>query len=131
MASEVRGRMSGGQSSVEAARIAASAKSGLYTSLETTVSDGAADTALTALVGGSGFFSPLSASVANWIEIHTDKTISLKFRTRHNSATATASLKSVKIRANTTRTIDWIAEVTEIYVSNSSGGTATFDIQAI
>jgi len=131
MSSEVRGRSSGGVSSVEASRIIAASKSGLYSSIDTTVSDGAADVALTSLTGGSDFFSPLSGSKANYIEIHSDKRITVKFRTNQNAATATGSLKSIVIHANTTRIIDWIAEVTEAYFSNASGATASVDIVAI
>lgn len=127
---DVRGRSSGHTPS-EANRIIASRKSGDYTALQTTVSDGAADTSVADLVGGSDFLSPLGASRANYFEIYSDKDVYVKFRTVQNKATATASLKSVKIRANTTRVVDWIADVTAVYVSNSSGATANIDLTAI
>lgn len=129
--SPVKGRESAGVHSNEADRIIASSKSGYYSGLSTTLSTGTTDTALTALTGGSGFFTVLPASKANYLEIFSDQTITLKFRTVQNIDTATGSLKSIKVRANTSRAIDWIADVTEVYFSNSSGTTANIDLSAI
>lgn len=127
----VKGRESTGVHSNEAYRIIASSKSGYYSGLSTTLSTGATDTALTALTGGGTFFSVLPTSKANYLEIFSDQTITLKFRTVQNIDTATGSLKTIKVRANTSRSIDWIADVTEVYLSNSSGSTANIDLSAI
>ncbi len=129
--SVVQGRRSGGNFKIEADRIKASSKSGKYTELATTLANGSSDTAITSLVGGSDFFTPLDGSVANFIEIYSDRTITIKLRTEQNAGIATASLKSIQIKANTTRTIDFIADITEIYLSNSSGSTANFEVVAI
>lgn len=128
---EVRGRTSSGNAAVEAAHVTRSSKSGYYTGLSTTIPDAASDTVFTALTGASTFFTPLPDSRANWMEIYSDQNITVKFKTRQNQATTVGNLKSVKIRANTTKVISWLAEITELYVSNASGSTANIDLLAI
>lgn len=129
--SVIGGRRSGGNTEIEASRVTASQKSGKYTSLDATLADGAADYPITNLTGGSDFFSPLDDSVCNFLEIYSSQTIYLKFRTQQNAAVAVADLKSIKVRANTTKTIDIIADVTEIYLTNNSGSNANISVVAI
>lgn len=128
---EVRGRASGGNSAVEAARVISSSKSGYYTAFSGSVSNGASDTAMTSLTGGSDFFTPLPDSKANFIEIYSNADIKIKVRTLQNAGTAIGALKQITIRSNVTKTIDYIAEITQIYFSNTSGGAASIDIVAI
>lgn len=113
---------------LEADRVQASQKGDLIAALQTTVSNGASDTSITALVGGSDFFDPLDGGVANFIELNSSQELTMRIRTTGNAAVATADLKPIKIRRNITKTIDYIADITDIFFSNSSGSTANLDI---
>lgn len=128
---EIKGRYSNGNAVEEAARVTRSGKSGIYTAVQTTIATASVDTALTALTSGSTMFTGLDGSVANFIDFFSDQALLLRVRTKQNAAVVTASLPSIKIRANSLRTISWLADITEIYVSNASGSTANIDVTLI
>lgn len=127
---EVQGRLHNGNFFEQAARIQASAKSGLYTAKTLTVATATTDASLNSTLD-STFFSPLSGNIANFFEIITDYAISFKVRTKANSLTSTANLKSITMLENSSMTVDFIADITDILISNASGSTATITIIAI
>lgn len=114
--------------SLEADRVQASQKGDQIAALQTTISNGASNTSITALVGGSDFFDPLDGGVANFIELNSTQELTIRIRTTGNAATAIADLKPIKIRRNITKTIDFVADIENIYFTNSSGSTANLDI---
>jgi hypothetical protein len=128
---EVQGRAHTGNHSEQMARILASTKSGLYTATAPTVTvvNSGSNVAITSL--DAAFFAPLEQSRANFVEIFSPAAITVRFRTVQNAATATASLRAVNIRANTLRTFDYVADITDIYFSNTSGGNSAVEVTAI
>lgn len=132
---EVVGRESTGNMFEEAARVERSKKSRFYTSTEGTytVATGQTNRALT--TDKAAFFTALGESaVANMLEVYSDQQITLRIRTKGHGAVAdtpTANLPGVLVRANTLRVIDFIADITEIYVTNASGSTANIEMVAI
>ena len=127
--SEVRGRNSNMPNAIEeSARITRSTKSGLYTCDIGTVITGT-NIAWSSLATGA--FTTMNGDVMNFVEIFSPQAVTAKFRTIQNVATLTASLPAIPIRANTLRTIDYIADITEIYFTNASGSTSAVEVTAI
>ena len=127
--SEVRGRNSNMPNAIEeSARITRSTKSGLYTCDIGTVITGT-NIAWSSLATGA--FTTMNGNVMNFVEIFSPQAVTAKFRTIQNVATLTASLPAIPIRANTLRTIDYIADITEIYFTNASGSTSAVEVTAI
>jgi hypothetical protein len=123
---EIAGRHSVGNIQEEAYRKMRSEVNRWYDSATAiTVPNASADVDIISFAGGSGLFT--NVPIASIIEIYTNANISIKLRTQGNTATATASLHSINIRANTLRTLTQVADVTAIYVSNASGGAATVE----
>ncbi len=121
---QIAGRKSIGNIQEEAARKVRSEANRFYDSANTiTIPNGTTDADITSMAGASGLF--VNVPNAAIIEIYTNANISIKVRTVGNAATAVASLHPINVRANTLRTLTQIADVTAIYVSNSSGGAAT------
>lgn len=128
---EVEGRYSNGNAREEADRIVRSGKSGIYSAVQTTIANAQTNTDITTLTGASALFTALQGSRANFIDFYTDQDLTIKVRTRQNAGIATASLPTIKLRANTLRTITWLADITAIYISNASGNTANIDVSLI
>lgn len=124
---QIQGRQSVGNIQEEAFRKIRTEVNRFYDSANAiTVPNATADANITAMVGAGGLFT--NVPIASIIEIYSNANISVKFRTQGNVATAVASLNPVNIRANTLRTLTQIADVTAIYVSNSSGAGATVEV---
>lgn len=128
---EIIGRYSNGNAQEEADRAIRSSKSGIYSTVQTTIATAQTNTDVTTLTSASGLFTALQQSVANFIDFFTDQDLTIKVRTKQNAAIATASLPSIKLRANTLRTISWLADITAMYITNASGSTANIDISLI
>src|SRR3990172_6217269 len=128
---QIKGRYSDGNAPSEAFRVLRSQKSGYYSGLETTIATGQTNVAFTSLVGASDFFSGLPNGMANYFEIYSDVDITIRFRTFQNSDILTADLKPIKIIGNSYRTISFLADVSEFYITNKSGSTANVEAVAI
>jgi hypothetical protein len=126
---EVQGRAHAGNYAEQMARILASTKSGIYNCDVQNLNTGTTNTTWTSL--SASYWGGLELSRAVFVEIFSTQAITVKFRTLQNAATAYASLPSIPIRANTLRTFDYIADVTELYFSNASGSTASIEVTTI
>lgn len=131
--SEVRGRVSNGNAQEEAFRSIRSKFSGCVSGGVGTVATGQTDKALSTVSGYTAFFANLEGSVANYVEIYSDVQITVAFQTRKSVADgiATANLAHIKIYANTLRSFEYIADITEIFITNASGATSNIDVVGI
>ena len=128
--SEIRGRVSPGNVQEEAFRAIRSRFSGVVAGGAGTVATGQTDKALSSVTGYTTFFTTLEGAVCNYVEIYSDVLITVAFATKKSVADgiATASLPHIKVYANTLRKFDYIADITEIFISNASGSTSNLDV---
>lgn len=126
---QIQGRQSNGNAQEEAARKLRSESSGLYSHGTANVVTGQTNRAWS--TDDSDFFTQHEGDLVNFFEIFSDQAITIAVRTRQNAAIATASLDDINVRANTLRTINFISDITEIYITNSSGNTAAIEITGI
>ena len=124
---EIQGRPSNGNAQEEAFRKLRSEVNRQYDSaVSITIPNATVDAIVTSMAGASALF--VNVTRANVVEIYTNANISIKLRTLGNIGTALGNLHPINVRANTLRTLTQIADVTAIYVSNSSGGAATAEV---
>jgi len=127
LTTEIIGRDSVGNIQEEAFRKIRSEAHKTYDSANSvTVPNGASDSDVTSLAGGSDLF--VNVPRAAIIEVFSDVDVSMKFRTEGNIPIATASLGPINVRGNTLRTITQIADTTALFFSNASGGPATIEV---
>jgi len=126
---QIQGRQSNGNAQEEAARKLRSESSGLYSHGTATIATAQTNRAWS--TDDADFFTQHEGNLVNFFEIFSDAAITIAVRTRQNAAIATATLDDINIRANTLRTFDFISDITEIFITNASGGNAAVEITGI
>lgn len=129
----VEGRPFAGNAAEQAARIKASEKSGIMTSWSKTVAD--STTNLDVNADDSDFFGRLTSLTGkgrlNFFELYTSQAITLRVRTVQNAGVALGSLPVITFRANSLRSVGWLGDITNLYVTNASGSAADVIIEGI
>ena len=78
----------------------------------------------------ANFFTRIKGA-SNYMEFYAEGDLILRFRTIKTQLTPAESLPPVALRENVFKTITFLEQITEVYISNPSGSAVSMDAVAV